>query len=473
MERRPAFSPPIARAFLLTVLLVLAAALLAGCDLPLGAPETTAPTAEPELTATPDATPEYPPGVTSVVFWEPYTLDRPQGLLLGEMVRDFEAENPDIAVEIVPKSGYVGIHGAMLAGIEQGGEAGSDLLPDLSVAFPSMIAEYAEAGVVAPLDGYLFDPEVGFSDEDWADIYTGTLEAGRLPGFGGQLLAFPFVHNAVGMWVNQTLLQQAGWEHAPVTWEEFEQACYDIRDATGKQCYPFIESVSTFNAWLYSRGGRQLDESGRRAVFNDLAGVESLALVRRLMDAGLAWRPEGPYGDYTAFTEGQAAFTFSSTGNGPLYWEAYQAALQRGIEPFAWRQALIPQIDPSHPATVSYGASFFILKGEPEQEAASWRLIRWFSDRDQSARWASSLETMPLRISALTVMTDTLETYPFFQTQVEQILPYARPEPAVAAELDIRDILYTAIISVTQYGADPQVVLDQAAREANEVLSRP
>jgi len=188
MERKPAFSAPIARAFLVTALLALAAALLAGCDLPLGTPEATAPTAEPELTATPEATPEYPPGVTPIIFWEPYALDRPQGILLSEMVRDFETENPDIVVEIVPKSGYIGIHGAMMAGIDQGGEAGSDLLPNLAVAFPSMIAEYAEAGVVAPLDGYLFDPEIGFSDEDWADIYTGTLEAGRLPGFGGQLL---------------------------------------------------------------------------------------------------------------------------------------------------------------------------------------------------------------------------------------------------------------------------------------------
>jgi len=456
----------------LVLLLVVAAAVLAACELPLGTPEPTPPTAIAEPTVTPEPTAAYPPGVTPLVFWEPFALDRPQGLLLGEMVRDFEAENPDIAVEIVAKSGYVGIHGAMLAAIEQGAESADDgVLPDLAVAFPSMIAQYAEAGVVASLDAYLFDPDLGFSAEDWSDIYTGTLEAGRLPGFGRQVLAFPFVRNAVGMWVNRTLLGQAGWDRAPATWAEFEQACYDVMAATGKQCYPFIESVSTFNAWLYSRGGRQLDESGRRATFNDLAGVESLALVRRLMDAGLAWRPDSSYGDYVAFANGQAAFTFSSTGNSLLYVDAYEAALQRGVEPFDWRQTLIPQIDPAYPATVSYGPSFFVLKGEPEQEEAAWRFIRWFSARDQTARWASSLETMPLRISALAVMTDTLATYPFFQVQVKQILPYGRPEPAVAAELDIRDILYTAIISVTQYAADPQVALDQAAQEANAILA--
>jgi len=279
MERKPAFSAPIARAFLVTALLALAAALLAGCDLPLGTPEATAPTAEPELTATPEATPEYPPGVTPIIFWEPYALDRPQGILLSEMVRDFETENPDIVVEIVPKSGYIGIHGAMMAGIDQGGEAGSDLLPNLAVAFPSMIAEYAEAGVVAPLDGYLFDPEIGFSDEDWADIYTGTLEAGRLPGFGGQLLAFPFVHNAIGMWVNQTLLQRAGWERTPATWEEFEQACYDIRDATGKQCYPFIEVGP---AGRFQRSGGSGEPGAGAAADGCRAGLAARRPLRRL-----------------------------------------------------------------------------------------------------------------------------------------------------------------------------------------------
>jgi multiple sugar transport system substrate-binding protein len=229
--------------------------------------------------------------------------------------------------------------------------------------------------------------------------------------------------------------------------------------------------VSTFNAWLYSRGGRQLDEAGRQATFNEPAGVESLALLRRLMDAGLAWRPDEPYGDYIAFANGQAAFTFSSTGNSSLYRDAYEGALYSGAEPFQWRQTMLPQADPGQPATALYGASFFLLKGDPDRQLAAWRLIRWFTDTEQTARWAASLEAMPVRASALGVMTDTLEAYPFFRAQVEQIMPFGRPEPAVAGELEIRDTLYTAIISVTQGFSDPQTALDEAARDANRSLS--
>jgi ABC-type glycerol-3-phosphate transport system substrate-binding protein len=50
-------------------------------------------------------------------------------------------------------------------------------------------------------------------------------------------------------------------------------------------------------------------------------------------------------------------------------------------------------------------------------------------------------------------------------------LPYGQPEPAVAAELEIRDILYTAILTTTQGYLDPQTALDEAAREANSILS--
>ncbi len=445
--------------------LLLLAAALAGCDLLPATLPPPLPTEEPTAVASPQPTETLPPGVTSLVFWEPFALDRPQGLLLGELVRSFEAENPDVLIEIVPKSGYLGLHNAMLAGLSEGE------LPDLAVAFPSMIAQYAAAGVVEPLDLYLNDPEVGLTDADLADFFPGFLESGRFPGFGRQMWAFPFAQNAVGMWVNYTLLASAGWNHAPATWDEFEQACFDVVTQTGIGCYPFVESVSTLTAWLYSRGGQQLDDAGRRATFNAPPGVESLAFLRRLMDEGLAWRPQEEYGDYVAFVHGQAAFTFSSTGNSRLYADSYQAALENGVPPFQWRQVLIPQADPERPATALYGASFFILRGDPARQRAAWRFIRWFTSTPQTARWASGLEAMPVRASALEVMTDTLAAYPFVQTQVEQILPYARPEPAVAAGLEVRDLLYTAILSVTQNYADPQVVLDQAAQEANAVLA--
>ena len=453
------------RAAGLACLLILLATGLTSCDLSFLAPEAVAPTPEPTSTPEPEPVETAEPGVITLVFWEPYRLDRPQGLLLGEMVRDFELENPDIIIEIVAKSGYVGIDGAMQATLPDGE------LPDLAVAFPSMIAEYAAAGVVVPLDAYIRDPELGLTEEDLADIFPGYLEAGKFPGFGRQTLAFPFSQNAIGLWVNETMLRQAGWQRAPATWAEFEQACFDVAATSGARCYPYIESVSTLNAWIASRGGQQLDEAGRRAKFNDLAGIESLAMLKRLIDAGLAWRPEEAFGDYVAFANGQAAFTFSSTGNSQLYLDAYDGALRRGVTPFQWHQTMIPQSDPENPATALYGANIFMVQSDAARQAAGWRFIRWFTDAPQSARWAGDLQSMPLRLSALDWMTDTLETYPFFQTQVEEILPYGRPEPAVAAELEIRDILYTAILSVTQGYLDPQTALDQAARETNRILS--
>jgi multiple sugar transport system substrate-binding protein len=438
---------------------------LTACDLSFLTPEAVPTSPAPTSTPEPAQVETTEPGVTTLVFWEPFALDRPQGLLLREMVRDFEMENPDIAFEIVAKSGYAGIDGAMQAALVDGE------LPDLAVAFPSMIAAYAAEGVVLPLDTYLADPELGLTEEDLADIFPGYLQTGRLPALGRQTLAFPFSENAIGLWVNETLLRQAGWDHAPATWAEFEQACFDIAATSGVRCYPYVESVSTFNAWLNSRGGRQLDPSGQRAVFNNLAGIESLALLKRLIDAGLAWRPEEPFGDYVAFANGQAAFTFSSTGNSLLYVDAYDGALRGGISPFQWQQTMIPQSDPDNPATALYGAAIFIIRSDPIRQEAAWRFIRWFSEAPQSARWAADLQSMPIRLSALDWMTDTLEAYPFFQAQVEEILPYGQPEPAVAAELEIRDLLYTAILTVTQGYLDPQTALDEAAREANVILS--
>jgi multiple sugar transport system substrate-binding protein len=438
--------------------------ILGGCELLPATPEPVLPTPTPITEVEPTETP-LPPTITLIIFWEPYPLDRPQGLLLGEMIRDFQVANPDVQVEIVAKSGTVGLHESMLAALPDGE------LPHLAVAFPSMITQYAAEGAVVPLDEFMADPEVGLGAEDLADFYPGLLQSGQLPGYGGQMLAFPFVQNAVGMWVNQTLLEQAGWKAPPTTWEQFEQACFDVWAYTGQRCYPFIESVTTFDAWLYSRGGGQLDSAGQQATFQGPAGVESLELLRRLIDTGLAWRPQDTYGDYVAFANGQAAFTFSSTGNSPLYADAYDAAIRSGVAPFQWTQILVPQADPAQPATSLVGTSFFILPSDPTHELAAWRLIRWFTLPGQTARWAAPLEAMPVRASAQAVMTETLTAYPFVRAQMENILPYARPEPAMTAELEMRDILYTAILSVTQGYSGTQEALNWAAIQVDALLA--
>ncbi len=455
-----------------SLLLAAGCLLLTACDLPPILPESTPSTGEPEAGATDLSTVEPSPAVTApstmttVVFWEPYPLERPEGQLLLEMARDWETATPGIRVEVASKSGVLGVYEAILLQLQEGGE-----LPDLAVAFPSSIAELAEQGLVAPLDAFINDPELGLSDADLADIYPSTLEAGRFPLLGGQLLAFPFAHNAIGMWVNDSLLAQSGWQQPPATWDEFEQACFDVWAQTGVRCLPFVESVSLFDAWLYSRGGQQLSDDGKRAAFNGSAGIESLALLRRLIDTGLAWRPEQEYGDYVAFARGEAAFAFSSTGNNLLYAEAYNQAVQSGVPAFEWRQAMIPQADPGHPATVLYGPGYFILSSDPGQEQAAWDLLQWLTSPAQAARWADQMAAMPVRASALTVMTDTLAAYPFIRQQTEAILPYARPEPAVAAEFQVREILYTAITSVTQGYNDPQTALDLAAWQVNALLA--
>jgi ABC-type glycerol-3-phosphate transport system substrate-binding protein len=463
------------------LLLAACCLLLTACDLPAILPQSTPPTGEPETAATdlpsvaesrseaewevsPTAT--LPSTMTRIVFWEPYPLERPEGQLLAEMARDFEKATPGVRVEVAAKSGVLGVYEAILLQLQEGGE-----LPDLAVAFPSSIAELAEQGLVVPLDAYLNDPALGLSDADLADIYSSTLEAGRFPLLGGQLLAFPFAYSAIGMWVNDSLLAQAGWQKPPVTWTEFEQACFDVWAQTGVRCLPFVESVSVFDAWLYSRGGQQLSDDGTRAAFNSSAGADSLGLLRQMIDTGLAWRPDEEYGDYLAFARGQAAFAFSSTGNNRLYAEAYDQAVQNGTPAFDWHQAMIPQIDPSRPVTILYGPGFFILSSNPEREQIAWQLLRWLTSTAQAARWADRLAAMPLRASALTVMTDTLAAYPFIRQQAQAILPYARPEPAVTAEFQVREILYAAIISVTQGYSTPQAALDLAAWEVNAILA--
>ena len=77
------------------------------------------------------------------------------------------------------------------------------------------------------------------------------------------------------------------------------------------------------------------------------------------------------------------------------------------------------------------------------RQEAAWRFIRWFTEAPQAARWAVRAQALPIRLSALELMTDTLQANPFLRHQVEEILPYGKPEPPITEQIDLRSILST------------------------------
>ncbi len=440
-----------------TLILISALALAASCARPVPTP--TLKPQPPPPTAT--RLPILRDPVT-IVFWHTEPEGTPAYDLLSAMVARFQEENPWITIHLAYVGDYEDIYRKGMAAIRAGNP------PDLATAYPAHIAEFMKAGAIVPLQTYAKDPELGLAPEDRDEIYTGFWQAGLFPEFGNQMLSLPYARGALALYYNLTALKAAKLEGPPTTWEDFEKDCRAAArgDVTG---YAYVESAATFDGWLYSRGASQLTGDLTRATYNGAEGVAGLELLLRLLDTKLALRPMGEHGDRALFVAGKAVFAFDSTAALP----AYAAAIASLPKPFEWGCTLIPQAKADEALTVLTGADICVFKTSEARQQAAWRFLRWFSEPQQAAEWASTLGYGPLSSAAVKVLASSgwLDKNPQAREAYETVLPHALPEPNVRGELEVQRAIEGAWLAVAGGAKGPQQALDEAAAKADEALA--
>jgi sn-glycerol 3-phosphate transport system substrate-binding protein len=110
----------------------------------------------------------------------------------------------------------------------------------------------------------------------------------------------------------------------------------------------------------------------------------------------------------------------------------------------------------------------------PREQAAAWTFIKWFTDTDQTARWAAGTGYVPIRRSAFEteVLREQFEQYPGLRDAFAQ-LEYASFEPKIAGWYAGRRYLgERAIEAVLRGDADIQEALDKAADKADAEIAR-
>ena len=106
------------------------------------------------------------------------------------------------------------------------------------------------------------------------------------------------------------------------------------------------------------------------------------------------------YGDQTDFGNGRSLFTVGSISGLPYYGQAVEAGAG-----FSW-SVNPPPHSTDEPRMNIYGASQSIFASTPEQQLAAWLFIKFLSEPEQQALWASSTGYFATRQSALDAMAD-------------------------------------------------------------------
>jgi ABC-type glycerol-3-phosphate transport system substrate-binding protein len=399
-------------------------------------------------------------GGAEVLFWHTQTGPLADGL--NRIVDDFNKKTPSARVKAEYAGSYTQTYQKAMAAIQGGG------LPNLAVAYESMVADYMRANAVIALDDYVSDGQNGLSKADLDDIFPFALSRNRFPQFGNKLLSFPFTVSNLNMYTNLDMLKQVGVNGAPQTWDDFYAASKAIKEKLNKQAYAASVDTSTIHGMIYSFGGNLVDQSNTKTLYDQKPGVDTFELLERMTKEGLVFQIKpGSNDDQNDLASERAAFMIRSSTSRPF------------LEPlikdkFKWGMSLIPQgKDNKEKATTLFGANVAIFKSTPEKQLGAWQFIKYFSSTDVTSDWGALGGYIPVRKSGANV--DPYKSYLAKNPELNRVsldnMQFSRPEPNLIGYQDIRPVIEDAETAVLAGKMTGQQAAKKVKEEADKILA--
>ena len=396
-------------------------------------------------------------GPVTITLWHALTSDPPKGALEAAVKKFNDTNGKGITVTPVVQGNYTALGQKLLGAIQAG------TLPELAHAYESNVADYTKANVVIDLDPYVNSKKNGLDQASKDDIYKPYFDTNRFAQYGDKLLSFPFTKSLAVMYTNLDVLKANGIATAPTTWADWEKTVQATtkKDASGKTTqygYAGATDASYFNAMVLSRGGKIMSDDNKTVAWAGKEGLETLQMLDRLYKGGYAYTPTNF--DWQNDFGTKLAFVFSSTSSRPFIAAAMKT-------PVNWTVGL-----PPGGKTVMFGANVAVFKTTPQKQLASWLFIKWFSEQEQTADWATKAYYMPVRKSAAN--NEALKNYWSTKDpqgkQAYDIIGSSIPEPNVRGQQDIRDVITNMIVSVTTGKSTPEAAIKDAETKANQIL---
>ncbi|MCL5997296.1 MAG: extracellular solute-binding protein [Chloroflexi bacterium] len=409
-----------------------------------------------------------------VLFWHRYSGSQVTKVL--EIANDFNQKNPyGITVKLEQAgASYDDVYNKINASIQGGGD-----LPALSIAYQNQAALYRSEGVVIDLTPFIQSTKYGLSEEDLKDFFPYFLESDKNPQFPGEVLGWRSSRSMEVLYSNLDWLKELGATEPPKTLKEFEDlACKASNAAEEKYGWIWKNDASDFASLVFANGGSILKADASGYDFNSPAAVEALTMMQRMFKNGCA--VELPvserFGEQNRFAAGKLLFVTASSSGLPFYASSVANAEQQ----FKWTISMHPQANADQPVVNLYGASWSVLKTTPEQELAAWLFMKYFTEKEQTAAWATTSNYMAVRQSAAQLAVDNVKQAKNFANYPEaaeaygtmyEWIQYGAVESPVAGYDPVRKLIQDTVTKVAIKGeGDPQAELDAAVEQANDIL---
>ncbi len=389
--------------------------------------------------------------VTKLRFW---AMGR-EGEVVQELVRDFEALNPDVRVS-VQQIPWSAAHEKLLTAYV--GRA----TPDLAQLGNTWVPEFTALNALASLD----DRVTASSHVNSEDHFTGIWDTNLIDG---ALYGIPWYVDTRVLFYRSDLLAAAGYDTMPTTWATWHEAMRAVSEAGGPDRYAILLPI---NEWPQpvilglQAGASLLTDHDTRGAFTAPEFREAFTFYLDLFAEGLA----PPLGNnevanlYQEFARG----TFAMYVSGPWNLGEFKRRLPADLQPH-WATAPLPGPDPETPGvSLAGGSSLVIFKDSAHQEAA-WRLVEYLSQAEQQARFFHLTGDLPAHRGAWddpALAGDARAAA--FRQQLERVVP----TPKVPEWEQVANRIWEAAEQAVHGAATPDEVLADLDKDVNHMLAK-
>ena len=334
--------------------------------------------------------------------------------------------------------------------------------PDVYTVGGSGIPNFSGKGAALTIGG---EPAV---QKELPDFFPATIEASK---YQGKLNGLPYIVDIRAMIARKDLMQQAGLDPArfPDTWDQFREAARRLTARSG-QDFSVVGFGVPKTSWgahdlfmvlIEQQGERPYSADLARPAFTGAAGRQALQLMVDLLnkDQVDTFNPPKPPPGTNALVAGLQATGWDSAG--PVN------AARRGA-PEALAQIMTAPIPRLRQRITYMGGTYLMASNRPKDAAAAVDFMLYLTAAKHADEINSVQNAVPPRKSA--------GTSPYVQDPLVKVfyeaVPYGWSYPNHAYYTEIRDAIVPEIEAAMKLEKGVQAALEDAARAAQEYLSR-
>lgn len=402
-----------------------------------------------------------PGGKTNVEFWHYFTGEHAK--VLGELVKRFEQDNPDVHVNLV----YQGKPLDLSQKLSGSFATNPPNNPAMATVYENWTSDYVSKGLMDAVEDHFAGPD-GLTSDSIQDIIKVFRDGNT---WNGKIVTMPFNKSIYVLYLNQNKLAEAGFTTAPKTRDEFGDAICKTtkRDASRVVTYGLgVAPVSeAFTTQFYAGGGSYFDDKGNPS-FDGPDGLAALTFLKNLKVPESYLYVTTDYMD-APLGNGQIAMFVYSSASFPFVKKSVGDRFKSGIAP-------IPGPADKDSRYLMQGTNLGIFKGRSEAERnAAWKLVKFLTNTQNAVQWVTKTGYMPIRYSMLkdADMQSYMSANPNYATAAGLVLSdKGKQEPRMAEWEGIREDLNNMVDRVLNKGGDPAAELATAKTKVIERMKR-